>query len=222
VIKRKKRRKSRGRTARFVRRSAFASLVVAGLGVLGFFAFVALDRDHAVAMQTAAVAIPDGGAAAVPPKPEKVKIWFFTQPVAKTELRWGKRKLGVVNPNANNPRKKTPPFFIERPRDSGPMDIVARADGFLPLNTRVYTYNDNKVWLKLVPETEIHTILGYKQAIPDGGADGGADGGVLMPAGPLVGPAGGVPSPLSPAQTPPPPSGIGPVQPVQPAAPAQP
>jgi hypothetical protein len=121
-------------------------------------------------------------------------------PGIKTELRWGKRKLGVLNANPRN--KKA--FFIERPKDSGPMDLVARAQGFLPLNTRVYTYNDNRVLLRLTAETDKHTILGYKQEIPDAGADGGApaggaDGGVMMPP-PAVGPQ--LPAPLQPAPAP--------------------
>ncbi len=165
-----------------------------------------------------AAAVPDGGVA-MPPKPEKVKIYFFTVPQVPTELRWGKKKLGIINPQ-KGPKK---PFFIERLKDSGPLDVVARSDGFLPLNTRVYTYADGKIWLKLTPEEEKHKVLGYKQALPDGGPDGGvADGGVLMP-----GP--GAPMPLQPAPNapgpmlgPPPPPGPPAAAPPQPPpAPAQ-
>ena len=176
-----------------------ALLWLGALGGIGFGGFLALERlDVAAAPMAASLTQlkPDpgtpspGGAPVTPPKADKVKITFTTQPVVKTDLRWGKKKLGIINPT-KNPGKK--PFFIERPKDSGPMDVAAHAEGFLTLNTRVYTFADNKVLLKLTPESEKHTVLGYKLEIPpDGGVDGGvADGGVPggAPAAGVVGPA---------------------------------
>jgi hypothetical protein len=199
-------------------------MLVGALGALGFAGFHGLTRlDVAAAMMqtrpgtapgtTPGPAMVRADKAGAEKAPEKVKIWFFTVPVVpNTELRWGKKKLGIINPT-KGPKK---PFFIERPKDSGPMDVVARAEGFIPLNTRVFTYSDNKVWLKLTPEADKSKLLGYKVEIRDGGADGGvSDGGVAMP-----GP--GVAQPLQPALGPaappgaPPPAGTPPVQ-----APAQ-
>lgn len=186
----------RRRRGRWLRRTGSRVLLFAGaLAALGFAGLTSF-RWLSVAVAKAPpppAAPPDAGAPGTKPKPEKVKIWFFTVPTVKAELRWGKKKLGLINAT-----KK--PFFIERPKDSGPMDVVVRAEGFLPLNTRVYTYADNKVWLKLTPETEKHKILGFKIEIPDAGADGGADGGVLMP--PVAGPIPGAPAPLQPSGTP--------------------
>jgi hypothetical protein len=188
-------------------RALLLGAALVGLGLAGFAAVDQLDLAiaTAVAQTPARPATPDGGAP--PPLPAKVKIYFFTVPVVKTELRWGKRKLGIINPTVAPKNKK--PFFIERPRDSGPMDVLAKADGFLPLNTRVYTYADNKVWLKLTAEADKHKVLGYKLAIPDAGADGavasaGGDAGVPLPP---PGPPGAPmmpPAPIGP-QLPPPP-----------------
>jgi hypothetical protein len=182
-------------------RALILGVALVGLGFGGFAALEHLD----VAMAAMAGQVPgrpataDGGAPA--PLPAKVKIYFFTNPVVKTELRWGKRKLGIINPPVPPRLKK--PFFIERPRDSGPMDVLAKSEGFLPLNTRVYTYGDNKVWLKLTAEADKAKVLGYKQEIPpDAGADGGADAGA------------------PPAMLPPPP--IGPQLPPPPVAPQTP
>ncbi|HEY0715441.1 MAG TPA: hypothetical protein VGF45_22355, partial [Polyangia bacterium] len=198
---------ARVRGAKPGRRTQFASraLVVAGgIAGLGFAGFLGLSWLHKAVAHGQAPPVASATVAAPPARPEKVKITFATVPPGtKTELRWGKRKLGVLNANPKNKK----PFFIERPKDSGPLDLVARAEGFLPLNTRVYTYTDNKVLLRLTPETEKHTILGYKVEIPDAGADGGgpspagADAGVLMPP-PSVGPQ--LPAPLQPVPAAPP------------------
>jgi hypothetical protein len=195
---------------RFWARAVILAVALGGVGLGGFAALEHLDQAMAAAPATVGPAgpTPDGGVATPPPLPAKVKIYFFTVPdKIKTELRWGKRKLGIINPAV--PPKLRKPFFIERPRDSGPMDVLAKAEGFLPLNTRVYTYADNKIWLKLTAEADKAKVLGYKQEIPDGGVDGGqvvpmmgpghADGGVPMPApvGPMLPPA-----PMGPALPP--------------------
>jgi hypothetical protein len=119
---------------------------------------------------------PDGGPPGAPRS--TVRITFQTVPPMKSEVRWGKKKLGFVM----GPKK---PFILERPRDSGPLDLVIKSEGFLTVHTRVYTFNDNRVFVKLTPITEKHKLFGYKQQ-PDGGADGGAgpDGGAPQPAGP--------------------------------------
>jgi hypothetical protein len=200
---------ARGRSQRF---KIGSRALILGLGLVGLGAggFALLDHlDTAIAWAAPAVpgqpAQPGQAGPVAPgtpaPLPAKVKIYFFTiPPTVKTELRWGKKKLGIINPPVAPKYRK--PFFIERPRDSGPMDVLAKAEGFLPLNTRVYTYGDNKVWLKLIAEADKNKVLGYKQEIPDGGADG------ARPMPPLPGSAdGGVPLPGVPAGPPAPPAG---------------
>ena len=64
--------------------------------------------------------------------------------------------------------------LIERPRDSGPLDVVVSSDGYLRVQTRAYTFADSKVAVKVTPLDQKNTLLGYREEIP---ADGG------MPAG---------------------------------------
>jgi hypothetical protein len=71
---------------------------------------------------------------------------------------WGKKLLGVVAP-----RK---PLVMVRPRDSGPLDVVVRADGFLPVQTRVYTFADSKLGVKLTTLDDKKTLLGYREPPP--------------------------------------------------------
>jgi hypothetical protein len=175
-----------------------AGLWMAMLLAVGFAGFSVLERIVPVAQARVGA---DKAAAPVVGKPvrEKVKITFQTIPPVKAEVRWGKKKLGVLNTG-----KK--PFFIERFKDSGPIDISIRAEGFLPVHTRAYSFENNKVTVKLTPVTEKHTLFGYKM-VPDGGADGGADGGMPgVVAGPLRPDAGApVPTgvPMGPALPPP-------------------
>lgn len=203
-------------------RALLFSGVLVGAGFVGFSAVRIIEVPLAYAAQAQAG---DAGSAvpALPPPapPPKVKITFQTIPPVKAELRWGKKKLGVLNATTKGPKK---PFFIERPRDSGPLDITVRAEGFIPVNTRAYTFNDNKVTVKLTAEAEKATLFGYKAEIPDGGADGGAvaggpDGGVppmQQPAGFGVRLPGAGPAPVGPMPPPPPLPGTPPPAP-QPA-----
>jgi hypothetical protein len=165
-----------------------------------------------------------GGSAApvvIRPVSPKVKIVFQTVPILKNqkvEIRWGKKRLGFID----GARK---PFILERMRDSGPIDVTVKAEGYLTVNTRAYTFDDNKVFVKLTPETEKHTLLGYRVQLPDAGVDGGApggDGGVPLgpydvPAPPPM-PAPGQPPLPAPPPAPAPPPVQGPALP--PAAPA--
>jgi hypothetical protein len=72
------------------------------------------------------------------------------------------------------------PLIVQRPRDSGPLDVVVRADGCVPVQTRAYTFEDSKVAVKVTPNDQKNTLLGYREEIP-------ADGGV-----PVANPDGGV------------------------------
>jgi len=62
---------------------------------------------------------------------------------------------------------------VERPRDSGPLDLIIRASGFLPVHTRAYTFTDSRVAVKLTPPTEKSKLFGYREELapnPDAGA----------------------------------------------------
>ena len=120
-----------------------------------------------------------------PAKPETVHISVLTVPPRKAQVRWGKKLLGTIPvPRA---------LVVERPRDSGPMDLVIRAGGFLPVHTRAYTFSDSLVAAKLTPPAEKSTIFGYKQEItpvPDAGVPPAAPPPGLTP-GPMPAPMPG-------------------------------
>jgi hypothetical protein len=106
--------------------------------------------------------------AGLPPMQATVKITIVTLPssVRKTFVSWGKKKLGVIEP-----RK---PLIIERPRDSGPMDLIVTADGYVPVQTRAFTFSDTKLSVKLTPIDQKNTLLGYREELPPSAPDAGA------------------------------------------------
>jgi hypothetical protein len=117
-------------------------------------------------------AAPAGEAAPAEQSPN-VKITFVIIPSAKKAMVfWGKKRLGIIAPHA--------PLVVTRPRDSGPLDVVVKSDGYVTVQTRAYTFADNKVSVKLTKLDEKNTLLGYREELPpDGGAPpGGPDGGM--------------------------------------------
>ena len=123
-----------------------------------------------------APAAPAGAAPAVPKPPgPNVRIVFTVVPnTKKATVTWGKKKLGLIGPHA--------PLIVQRPRDSGPLDVVVRADGCVPVQTRAYTFEDSKVAVKLTPNEQKNTLLGFREEVsPDGGVavpSSNPDGGV--------------------------------------------
>ncbi len=107
---------------------------------------------------------------------KNVRIVFTVLPSSKkATVSWGKKKLGVIAPHA--------PLIVQRPRDSGPLDVVVRAEGCVPVQTRAYTFEDSKVAVKVTPNDQKNTLLGYREEMPN--ADGGApasnpDGGAFF------------------------------------------
>ncbi|HVZ73555.1 MAG TPA: hypothetical protein VHJ20_14350 [Polyangia bacterium] len=93
------------------------------------------------------------------PEESTVKVTLVANPPAPRVLvLWGKRRLGFIMPKQ--------PLVLQRPRDSGPMDLVLQSDGFLPVQTRAFTFGDNKITVKLTPLAEKNTLIGYRQELP--------------------------------------------------------
>ena len=101
-------------------------------------------------------------AAPAPAATNTVRITFITVPSQKAMVYWGRKRLGMIAPRQ--------PLVIERARDSGPLDVIVRAVGYLPVETRAYTFADSKVSVKLTPPDQKKTLLGYREAPPDAGA----------------------------------------------------
>jgi hypothetical protein len=114
---------------------------------------------------------PPAAAAPVTP-PTTVKISITTVPTQKRVfVSWGKKRLGVIEPHH--------PLIVQRPRDSGPLDLVITCDGFVPVQTRAYTFGDSKLAVKLTPLDQKNTLLGYRAELPPEpppGADAGVPG----------------------------------------------
>jgi len=100
-----------------------------------------------------------------PAKPDTVRISIQTVPPRKAQVKWGGKLLGTIP----GPRA----LVVDRPRDSGPLDLVIRAPGFLPVHTRAYTFSDSRVAVKITPPAEKNKLFGYREEPapnPDAGA----------------------------------------------------
>lgn len=104
----------------------------------------------------------------VPPvKADTVHITIQTVPPRKAQVKWGRKALGPI------PAPRA--LVLERPRDSGPLDLSIRASGFLPVHTRAYTFTDSRVAVKLTPPSEKNTLFGYREEpAPPPNPDAGA------------------------------------------------
>ena len=109
-------------------------------------------------------------AGAAPAQKDTVRIVFKVYPSSKATVTWGKKKLGIIKPKES--------LTIWRPRDSGPMDVVVRAEGCVPVHTRAYTFTNSVVSVKVTPIEQKNTIFGFKEVAPEDGGTGGPDGGV--------------------------------------------
>lgn len=149
-----------------------AGLVVV-LGLIGWLVFARAQQTPPSAAPPAAPDSPaegtaTGAALPVTPPPEPPKttatITFTTIPSTNATVSWGKTRLGVITP--------TNPLVITRPRDSGPLDVVVKAMGYLSVQTRAHTFADSRVVVKLTKPDQTQNLIGYKAPI---------DGGVGMP-----------------------------------------
>ena len=136
-----------------------------------------------------AVAVPHVGRAQAPgapgspvAPPATVKITIITVPTQKRVfVNWGKKRLGMIAPHQ--------PLILQRPRDSGPLDLLITCEGFVPVQTRAYTFGDTKLAVKLTPLDQKNTLLGYREEVPPPPAP---DAGVPAP------PPAAAPPPASP------------------------
>jgi hypothetical protein len=133
-------------------------------------------------------------AEAAPQKTEDtVRITVQTVPPRKALVKWGNKNLGMI------PTPK--PLVVVRPRDSGPLDLVIRASGYIAVHTRAYTFSDSRLAVKLTPVAEKNTLFGYREELPPEGST--PDGGVAPPEPPKPEPApAGPPVPATGPQIP--------------------
>jgi len=91
------------------------------------------------------------------PRSDTVTIKLIVDQRRKAHVFWGRKDLGEA------------PLELQRPRGSGPMDLLVTAPRFLPLHTRVFTDRDDQLFLRLFSPQEGPQILGY--APRDGAAE---------------------------------------------------
>ena len=155
---------------------AAAIAVAAGLGLgLAWWGFHAAALPPPVPPPPAANAQPaqpdadsaEPTTATAPSEPLRTdaRITFVTSPAVQATVSWGKTRLGVILPKQ--------PLVVVRPRDSGPLDVVVRAVGYMQVTTRAHTFGDSRVVVKLTTLEQKSTLLGYKAPIDAGPPDGG-------------------------------------------------
>lgn len=116
---------------------------------------------------TAHDAAPSGDAVQAKPAPKRapnIRLTFRTVPPKKATVMWGKKRLGIIDPKT--------PLVVQRPRDSGPLDVVVRAENCLPVHTRAYTFTDSTMAVKVTPIDQKNTVYGYREELPPEGEDG--------------------------------------------------
>jgi hypothetical protein len=136
--------------------------------------------------------------AGVPQSSTTATITFMTVPYVTSVVTWGKKSLGKILPGK--------PLVVVRPRDSGPLDVMVRAPGYLPVQTRAHTFSDTRVTVKLTRPDKKNELLGYRIPLEAGLPDGAVEGGVPYDAGApgMPPPAMPMPAPVpAPAQPPP-------------------
>ena len=84
------------------------------------------------------------------PRSDTVKIKVIVDARRQAHVIWGRKDFGVA------------PLEIERPRNSGPLDLVVVAPGYLPLHARAFTDRDDVLSLRLYSAAEAPQLLGYR------------------------------------------------------------
>ena len=102
------------------------------------------------------------------PQKTTATIVFATTPPVAANVTWGRKLLGRIKPGE--------PLVVVRPRDSGPLDVMVRATGYLPVQTRAHTFSDTRVQVKLTPPDKKSELVGYRVPL-DAGVEG-FDGGI--------------------------------------------
>lgn len=154
-----------------LRRLPLLACLAAGGFVAAWAVAVAASPDGGMPPLPIDVAAPNPPLDKPPATTVRIVITVLPSSTKKAMVFWGKKRLGLIAPHA--------PLIVQRPRDSGPLDLVVKSDGCLPVQTRAYTFGDSKLSVKLTPVDQKSTLLGYREELPpsDGGAPAEPDGG---------------------------------------------
>ena len=84
------------------------------------------------------------------PRSDTIKIKVLVDARRQAHVIWGRKDFGLA------------PLEIERPRNSGPLDLVVVAPGYLPFHARAFTDRDDMLALHLYSPAEAPQLLGYR------------------------------------------------------------
>lgn len=111
----------------------------------------------------------DGVAEEPPPKPpqdpEHAHITFSTIPSTNAKVVWGRKTLGMIRWGRA--------LKVVRPRDSGPLDVMIYAPGYLPVQTRAHTFEDSNIVVRLTTPEDMPNLWGYRAPLDAGVPDAG-------------------------------------------------
>lgn len=79
-----------------------------------------------------------------------VTLKLAVDPPKLAHVFWGVKDLGLA------------PLELQRPRGSGPLDLVVRAPGYLAHHTRVFTDRNDRLAIHLAPESDGARYFGYR------------------------------------------------------------
>jgi hypothetical protein len=96
---------------------------------------------------------------AKPAEPTTATIVISTTPSVPASVFWGKKLLGRIAPGK--------PLIVKRPLDSGPLDLMVKAQGYLPVQTRAHTFWDHRLVVKLTPPENKRELLGYRAPLEE-------------------------------------------------------
>jgi hypothetical protein len=99
------------------------------------------------------------------PLSETVTLTLSISPPVKASVMWGSKQLARIAPD-------NPTVELQRPRNTGPLDLEIRAEGFLPHHTRLYSDRNDKVSVRLVRPAEASNLLGYRSSVAAEAAKG--------------------------------------------------
>jgi hypothetical protein len=80
--------------------------------------------------------------------------------MTNAKVVWGKQTLGMVTSRQ--------PLVVTRPRDTGPLDVMVYAPGYLPVQTRAHTFEDSQIIVRLTTPENMPTLWGYRAPIDAG------------------------------------------------------
>ena len=84
-----------------------------------------------------------------------IELSVRTEPKVTAQVYHGKELLGST------------PLTLTWPKNTGALDLVVRAPGHIPVNTRLYTYKSDKLTVKLFKEGQSHMVFGFKKKVEE-------------------------------------------------------